>query len=314
MISTYTVPLSAVPFFSFRVFHVFVDSPRTRERHEKKWPLAMRVFHVIDEPGAGEGPVAIGRGAREARQLGRFFDRQAGKIPELYEQGGRRVFATKLLQRLVEQDQLIGGCARRQVRFGQFDAAQGASVPKRFLPPGAFDKNPPHGFRGSREKMGPPLPATALPSVLRRDRLIGPPDQTQIRFVDEGRGLECLARRLLGQLPSRQAPQLVIDKRQKLLGPLRLAALDCRQNLRHVGHDFQYNRPQSSPMANVESESRKNDEKFDARKNPWNRNLLRCRRGRVRSGAGQDGRAPRAVSAARRAGGRSRGLQDLIGR
>ena len=39
-------------------------------------------------------------------------------------------------------------------------------------------------------------------------------DQPQVRLVDQGRGLERLARLLLGQLLGRQLAQLVVDQRQ----------------------------------------------------------------------------------------------------
>jgi hypothetical protein len=42
--------------------------------------------------------------------------------------------------------------------------------------------------------------------------------QSDVRFMDECRGLQGLARRLLGHLLGSQLPQLVVDQGQKLLG------------------------------------------------------------------------------------------------
>ena len=61
-------------------------------------------------------------------------------------------------------------------------------------------------------------------------------DQPQVRLVDQGRGLERLARLLLGQLARRQLAQLVVDQRQELLGGLRVALLDGGEDARDVAH------------------------------------------------------------------------------
>src|SRR5262249_34251410 len=60
---------------------------------------------------------------------------------------------------------------------------------------------------GSKE--GPPAgPALGLFDVY----------QTQVGLVDQGRGLQRLARLLLGQLRCRKFPQFVVDQGQQLLG------------------------------------------------------------------------------------------------
>ena len=60
--------------------------------------------------------------------------------------------------------------------------------------------------------------------------------QPDVRLVHQGRRLQRLPRLFLGQLGSRQFPQLVIHQRQQLLRRRRIAGFDLRQNLRHVGH------------------------------------------------------------------------------
>ena len=63
-----------------------------------------------------------------------------------------------------------------------------------------------------------------------------PSDQPQVGLVDQGRGLERLAGLLLGQLLGRQLAQLVVDQRQELLGGVRVALLDGRQDAGDVVH------------------------------------------------------------------------------
>ena len=54
--------------------------------------------------------------------------------------------------------------------------------------------------------------------------------------MDQGRGLERLARLLLGQPLGGQLAQLVVDQRQELLGRLGVALLDGREDAGDVVH------------------------------------------------------------------------------
>jgi hypothetical protein len=54
-------------------------------------------------------------------------------------------------------------------------------------------------------------------------------DQPQAGFVDQGGGVEGLARLLLGQLPCGQPAQRVVDQGQKPAGRLRIARIDGAQ-------------------------------------------------------------------------------------
>ena len=58
-------------------------------------------------------------------------------------------------------------------------------------------------------------------------------DEPEVRFVDQGGRLERLAGLLLGQLAARPACELVVDQRQELLGGLRVALLDGREDAGH---------------------------------------------------------------------------------
>ena len=66
--------------------------------------------------------------------------------------------------------------------------------------------------------------------------------QPQVGLVDQGGGLERLARLLLGQPLRRQLAQLVVDQRQELLGGVRVALLDGGQDARDVAHEVKHNR------------------------------------------------------------------------
>ena len=55
--------------------------------------------------------------------------------------------------------------------------------------------------------------------------------------MDQGRGLQRLARLLLGQPLGRELAQLVVDQRQELLRGVRVALLDGGQDAGDVTHD-----------------------------------------------------------------------------
>ena len=62
-------------------------------------------------------------------------------------------------------------------------------------------------------------------------------DQPEVRLVDQGGGLEGLARLLVGQPGGGELAQLVVDEREQLGRGLRVAGLDGGQDLGDVGHD-----------------------------------------------------------------------------
>src|SRR6516225_9980707 len=72
------------------------------------------------------------------------------------------------------------------------------------LAPRLLDENAAHGFGGGREEVWAAMPGFA--------RIVA--DEPQVRFVDEGRGIESLARWLPAQLLGRQLAQLVVNQRQ----------------------------------------------------------------------------------------------------
>jgi hypothetical protein len=65
-------------------------------------------------------------------------------------------------------------------------------------------------------------------------------DQTDVRFVDQGRGRERVPRFFLRDPGGGQASQFLVNQRQKLVGGLRVALLDRRQDLGHGAHGLQH--------------------------------------------------------------------------
>src|SRR5262245_25968038 len=60
--------------------------------------------------------------------------------------------------------------------------------------------------------------------------------ETQVGLMDQGCRLERLPGLLLGQLLRREAAQLIVDQRQQLIGSVRVALLDGRQDAGDLAH------------------------------------------------------------------------------
>src|SRR5262249_41315679 len=97
---------------------------------------------------------------------------------------------------------------------------------------GIVDEDAAHGLGGGREEVTAAVPVLGLFDV----------HQPQVRLVDQGGGLEGLARLLLGQPLGREPAQFVVDQRQELRGGGRIALLDGRQDTGDVAHAVKHNR------------------------------------------------------------------------
>ena len=85
------------------------------------------------------------------------------------------------------------------------------------------DQNAPHGFRRGGEEVA------AVVEVLVAD-------ETQVRLVDQGGGVQGVPGILRGHPRGSELPQLVVDQRQQLLGRLAVALLDGREDAGDVVH------------------------------------------------------------------------------
>src|SRR5262249_8389767 len=113
---------------------------------------------------------------------------------------------------------LFGGA---EVEPSEVAAALPPALPARVL-----DEDTTHGLGRSGKEV-----AAALPVAL-----LGVANKAEIRLVNEGRGLEGVPGRLVGQAMAGQLPQLVVNERQELAGGTRVAACDGAQDLRDLAH------------------------------------------------------------------------------
>jgi hypothetical protein len=90
--------------------------------------------------------------------------------------------------------------------------------------PGVIDQDSAHCFRRGGEEM-----------ALAVEVLIA--DQSQIRFVNEGSGIECVAGCFGGHTSSGELPQLVVDERKQFIRGLMVAGLGDFKQTGHIGHN-----------------------------------------------------------------------------
>ena len=178
----------------------------------------------VTEPGAGIGPIAVGCAPANAHDFGRFGERQASEDTETHKLGPSGVLARQRLQRLVERQQVIAWRIMQTDIEVDPDAAATTSPFLAATIASPVHQDPVHGFGRGCEEVASPVPG--LPWLIT--------DKPEVRLVDQGCGLECLPRLLVGQFLCRQSTQFVIDQRQELAGRASVALLDRGQDVGDV--------------------------------------------------------------------------------
>jgi hypothetical protein len=130
---------------------------------------------------------------------------------------------------LIDGQQLFGSLRLGNVDCVQVLAPLRTAALDRSFPPGAFYENPSHCLGCRRKEVATRVPFLRIVLC----------NQSQIRLMHEGCGLQRLPRLLVSQPGSRHLPQFVVHERQKLLRGLRLALLNLRQDAGNVAHGYE---------------------------------------------------------------------------
>ena len=152
---------------------------------------------------------------------------------EFDERGLVRRFLGELVQGVADQQDLLGPVARQATRVVQFDPLPVAAVLGPPFPPGVVDEDAAHGFGGGGEEVAAAVPGLGLARA----------HESEIRLMDEGRGLERLAGLFLSESLGREFTEFLVDQGQELLGGVRIALLDGRQDAGYFGHGINTNAP-----------------------------------------------------------------------
>ena len=99
----------------------------------------------------------------------------------------------------------------------------------------------PHGLGSGGKEVSPAVPVLRLVHIHKPD----------VGFVDQGGGLEGLARLLVSNLLGRKPPQLVIDEWEELVGGVRVALLEGAEDTGDLVHEVKDSRPEDGEQTRV---------------------------------------------------------------
>jgi hypothetical protein len=171
-------------------------------------------------------PVVPGSAWRDVQQPGGFLHSQAGKISQLYQLCLSWVLDCELFERLIHRQKLIVSVWRSEVDQIDIDSLLAPAMAQSLFAASSLDQNAAHRFSRRREEMRAPGKLGVL--VAR---------QSQPGFMHQGRGLQGIARRLVGHLGRRQPAQLLVNQRQQFRGCFRVALLGGLKNVGNWAND-----------------------------------------------------------------------------
>ncbi len=139
--------------------------------------------------------------------MGGFVHCHPDKVTELDQFGGLRVLLGQRVECLVNGEQFVRWRRQNEAVFGQFEV-EGTGAPLLALPPsGVFHQDSSHRLRGRGEKVRPILPAAVIRT-----------EQSQPRLMHKGRRLESMPRRFARHFVGGDAPEFLVNQREKFLG------------------------------------------------------------------------------------------------
>ena len=160
--------------------------------------------------------MAIDGSRGDPHYVGDLGEGEAGDVLQLPNLGGRAVLPPEHVQGVIQGDETMDrrsdGIDRRLVNHSSLVSFALEAM----LAPGVVHENAAHGLGRCGEEVPAAVPVPGLISA----------HQPEIGLVDQGGGLERLARLLLRHPLGRQLAQPVIDQRKELLRGVRVAMLD----------------------------------------------------------------------------------------
>ena len=179
----------------------------------------------MKQPGAGVGPIIIGRAGGDAEGIRGFLEGHANKITEFDEFGFGLAQRGEFFEGVVDGEQLVVVGRGGKVHVFEIDALLAAAMTVRALAPSPIDQDAAHRLSGGGEEMS---------AVGELRRLVA--DQPQPGFVNERGRLQRLTGSFVRHPVGRQLAQLLINKREQLISGLRIALLDGGQDVGHIAH------------------------------------------------------------------------------
>lgn len=171
------------------------------------------------QPALGDDPIALGCGHGDPERARRLLDRQAHEIAQFDEAGLASTECGESLEGLVNREQLIVpvGRGRMAIVERHLHSARpfsgGAS-------PSVVGEDASHGERRHAHEMRTTVEGRVLSH------------ESQVRFVDECRGLQRVIGMLPPQLRDREHPQLIVQQREELVEGARSSSTQFSEQAR----------------------------------------------------------------------------------
>ena len=202
------------------------------KRSKNFWAEALDAIGLIClaqlrvEPSSGERPAAVGRPQGYPQNRGRLLQGQTGETAEFQQLGRLWILAGEPVEGFVEGKHLFSRVIDGNFKPIHVNSLSVATTFESSLVASPVNQNPSHGLGRGGKQMSPVLPLLDLLDV----------DQPQVDLMDQGRSLEGLAGLFMGQFLGGQPAEFVIDKREKLLGRLRVAFLNGTEDASDFMH------------------------------------------------------------------------------
>ena len=147
-------------------------------------------------------------------------------MAQLDKLGFDRVFFPKQIEGFIQGQKVFAELRCSQLDVVEVVTHESAAVLTGTLAAGIVDQDAAHGLGRSGEEVPPTVPTIIVFAT----------EQTKIRLVDQGRGLESLTGLLPGKLLGGQAAQFVVYQREKLHGTPWVTLVDRREDPGHFCH------------------------------------------------------------------------------
>ena len=162
---------------------------------------SLRIPNLPVEPGAGVGPVILGRAGGNAEHYRRFIIGHTDEVTELHQFRLGFVLGGELVERLADGEELIVVSFRREVNCFNVHALLISAVTRGAFAAGAVNQNATHRLGGGGKEVGAVLKFCL--SVIA--------NKSEPGLVDERGGLQSLARGFVRHPVGRQAAQFFVN-------------------------------------------------------------------------------------------------------
>jgi hypothetical protein len=168
----------------------------------------------VAEPRSCISPFLASEVDRDTQGGRNILVSQSGKLTEFDHLCGDWVFDLQPVESFVEREKILVWVGSRHINKFRMPNVTAAFYSG--LAPRGLDEDVPHRAGGRGKKVALAVPLAAW----------GGADNSQVRFVNQCRGLKRVSRRFVSQLPGCQSAELVVNQGKQFVGRLPVALFD----------------------------------------------------------------------------------------